>query len=55
MRETSAKRILYVPKRDRMATQCIVGRVCELCHEKGSELEDGDPENKFERAQRTFG
>ena len=21
------------------------GRMCELCHEEGSELEDGDPDN----------
>ncbi len=24
-----------------------VGRICELCHEKGSELEDGDPGKKI--------
>ena len=24
-----------------------VGRICELCHEEGSELEDGDPEHKM--------
>ena len=23
------------------------GRICELCHEKGSELEDGDTENEM--------
>ncbi len=23
------------------------GRICELCHERGSELEDGDPEKKM--------
>ena len=24
-----------------------IGRICELCHEKGSELADGDPEKKM--------
>ena len=46
MRETSAKRNLFVPKHDRMANSAF-GRFCELCHEKGSELEDGYPEEKM--------
>ncbi len=37
-----------VRREARLGNQTVhFGRICELCHEKGSELADGDPEKKM--------
>ena len=47
MRETSVRRLPCARRRNGWANTVHFGRIVELCHEKGSELEIGDPERKM--------